>query len=174
MVAVFLGDRMALFNHTIEYHRFLSYPIDTSLIVLTVELSYDDVFGIRRKVDLSFPNDVDHIVVGGTASNEVTILQGIVMEVHDVLVIVLSGGAVEYTCVRCQDDVLVVGQEVSIVEHLDHVNPNMDTYDWLATSRTGSFTLHSIKVTTRNSDGEDLEYVNIDPFTGQVNNNGRR
>ncbi len=165
---------MALFNHTIEYNRFLNYPLDISLMVLIVELSYDDGFGIRRKVDLPFPNDVDHITVGGTASTEVTVMGGIVTELHDAHIVAMAGDALSYSCVWCQDDRLVVGQGVNIVEHLDHANLNMDTFDWLATSRTGSFTLHSIKVTARNSDGEDLEYVNIDPFTGQVNNNGRR
>jgi len=165
---------MALFNHTIEYHRFLNYPIDTSLIVLTVEFSYDDAFDIRRDIDLSFPNDVDHVMVGGTASTEVTVIGGMVTELHDTHVVVIAEDGLSYTCIWCQDDALVVGQGVNVVEHLDHVNPNMDTFNWLATSRTGNFTLHSIKVTARNSNNEDLEYVNIDPFTGQVNNNGRR
>ena len=173
MVAVFLGDRMALFNHEVEYHRFLS-NVDPLLTVLTVRLSYDDAFDIRRNIDLPFPNDIDHIVIGGTASTEVTVMGGMVTELHDARVVVIAEDGLYYTCIWCRDDAVVVGQGVNIVEHLDHVDLDMSTFNWLATSRTGNFTLHSIKVTAYNSDNEDLEYVNIDPFTGQVNNNGRR
>lgn len=160
---------MALFNHVVQYEQYRE--LDHGISGLIVRLEYNDAFGERKNISLGFPSEVDHVLIGGTATTNPLMHTGLVVgfDNNRSHVYVKVSDGVIYECVYSMDEDLSVNDPIMVVEHLNHADNDLSEFDWLATTRAADFQLNSIRVSARDSDGNELSYLNIDPYTGFIN-----
>lgn len=177
MVAASLGmGRMTLFNHSIEY---ATRDCDNSPKAINhnetvVTLSYDNGFGERITTEIVFRIDVKYVKIGGTASTNIEVLTGVVLDPKTNLKsehVVLANGQ-SYTCRSDRDDVYPIGEVVTIFEHWD---AHSNTFGWVVTKKTlVNPDWCGINIMAYNENDEQLETLTLDPYFGHEGTLGRR
>lgn len=140
--------------------------MDADVMLRYVDIEFDDAFGTRRLAQIGYmANEVDHVQVGGTATNAIDVFDGIVIHVDDSKneLTALSQGQV-LTCLFSGDETFEHQDRIAVVEHMSNREDSFGTFNWFATKRQADFRLNSIWVRAYSKQGKEVGVAYIDPY----------